>query len=564
MWIVDVQLPLDNTDLASTGTRSIPLKKGVTYKLGRSDDCDIPLNLRKVSRLQTEMVVLDDRRLRLMNKGHATWVYGSGKELKGGCNDSLTLAKNTVLKLRSSDWKFEFFRVGDLKVSAMLKAKIQNIDFIQVSPELKQLESVLINGTIERIKHPDAWAKKLSSRDWETTGGLADCLIPEVEHSNTVINLDDEIPEDEIAKEKKGDSMAKTTTTNKKDIGIVDIKPFPLQLTNREAKRSRKSQLEKMFDEMDDLDDLETYTSQSTQKNKVSETPSVSTNISIATPPKTSSTTGSTLNTVSKDLSKLNLKRSATPEETNVPSKKSRVTSSKSLSPNPTPSNAHLAEVFKRTKQMKMDKISEDEKLLHTLQGRNNDSSVVKIKKFQVNLQGGSNPKVYSNFRMAYGSDPRWENRLNYSKFAKTTTGSEYNPIMDSTIKTVKFKNSNYKSNELQVNLNQHDDIIPELDSMFGDGSAAAPPSEQFPSRKRRRETTLFVDSDDEGSQAIDAHESFRDIVTSHNNVKDTPSLTTNFDKRKTFPVDHRNFRDNYSANEGDDDDTPVFKSRRR
>lgn len=72
------------------------------------------------------------------------------------------------------------------------------------------------------------------------------------------------------------------------------------------------------------------------------------------------------------------------------------------------------------------------------------------------------------------------------------------------------------------------------------------------------------MDSDDEGSQAIDAHESFRDIVTSHNNVKDTPSLTTNFDKRKTFPVDHRNFRDNYSANEGDDDDTPVFKSRRR
>ncbi|GAV30060.1 hypothetical protein PMKS-003566 [Pichia membranifaciens] len=562
MWIVDVQLPLDGTEAASTGAKSIPLKTGVTYKLGRSDDCDIPLNLRKVSRLQTEIVVLDERKLRLSNKGHATWVYGPGKELKGGCNDSLTVAKNMVLKLRSSDWKFELFRVEDLKISPVLKAKLQNIDFIEVSAELVHLDSVLINGTVGRIKYPDVWAKQLNSREWEVTGGLAKCLIPEIEREKTVVNFDHEIAEVEGEEEKRGNLMAKTTTTDKKDFGIVDIKPFPLQLASREAKRSRKSQLERMFDEMDDLDDLETYTSQSTQKNKVSRTQSVSTNASITTPPKTSSKTGSNLNTVSASLSKLNLKRSATPEEANVPSKKPKVFSNTSLSPNPTPSNSHLAEVFKRTKKMKMDKIFEDEKLLHSLQRKDNDSSVVKIKKFQVDLQGGSNPRVYSNFRMAYGSDPRWENRLNYSKFVKTTTDSEYNPIMDSTIKTVKFKNSNYKSNELQVNLNQNDDIIPELDSIFGDTSAGAPPPQQFPSRKRIREATLFVDSDDEGSQAIDAHESFREIAASDNSIRGMPPSRTKFDKTKT-QTDHTNFSDHYQTNE-DDDDTPVFKSRRR
>lgn len=547
MWIVDVQLPLDGSESISTGSKSISLKEGATYTIGRSADCDIVLNLKKVSRLQTEIQVLDDQHLKLSNKGHATWVYGPGKELKGGCNDSLVLTKRTVLKLRSSDWKFELFKVDTLQVSPLLKKKLHNIEFIHASSELRDFNSVFLNGELRYIKDPETWIKKLNSKDWERTGGLAKLIIPDTESEKPIINIDDDFNE--------GGQKVLVPTTKKKgtDFETVDIKPFHSQLTYREAKRSRKSQLERMFDEMDDMDDLETYTSQSIQKNEVNEIPSTIITNSLKKP----NTTSINLQTVNKDLSRLDLKRSLTPEETAIPSKKPKLSSTPTLPP----SNDHLAEVFKKTKQMKMEKISEEEKLLNSIQKKENDPNVIKIKRFQVNLHGGSNPKLYSNYRMAYGSDPRWENRLNYSKFVKTTNGSDYNPIMDSTIKTVKFKNSNYRSNELQVNLNQNDDIIPELDSMFGDTTTTSAPPVQFSGHKRRRDTMLFVDSDEEDSLAIHTHEPNRGNSAFDDENRNVSAVGMSFGN--TFSNDHPNLHDSYQIH-NDDDDTPVFKSRRR
>lgn len=573
MWIVDIQLPLDGNELSPKGLKSIILNKGKVYKVGRSIDCDISLNLKKVSRLQTKIEVLSDGSLKLLNIGHATWIYNDNREFKGSSNDPLVLTKNTLLKLRSSNWQFEFFKINDFQISRSLY-DIIDIGLSDISNEL-EYNQVKINGFIEKIENVNKWLEKIKSKKWEKSGGLAKYIIPETVKDIIEINDDDNKAEKK-EKEKKADDV-KNIDENpeaKLEENMIEIKPFHSQLTQREAKRKRKSQLQKMFDEMDDIDDLETYASQGVSKEKS----------------QIENDQSSPINSL--DISKLSLKRN-NESENKILAKKQKITdnteeafeSSVSIK-NPTnkllsikdnnsinfstsiSNNNKLTEMFKKTKQIKIKKDLEDEKLI------NSHHNKVKIKKIHVNLQSGEvdNPKIYSNYKLSYGDNPQWKNRLNYSKFIKSTNGN-YNPIMDSTIKTVKFKNSNYKSNIVQVNLEQNNDIIQELDDMF---------SNNIPkTRKRKRENKLFVDSDDNDDNNEDNDTNFsvtsninnRELFNVQNNMSSpyydsrNKSLSTSSSSLltpKNKPINLiNNYNNNYNNN-NDEDDTPVFKSRRR
>jgi hypothetical protein len=576
MWIIDVQLPLDGSSEIPTGMKSILLQHGVTYKLGRATDCQISLNLKKVSRYQTELKV-DEKtdNLIVTNVGHATWIYGNSKEFKGNNPNPLILKKDASLKLRSSNWKFDVFKVPDLKVSARLKALLDNSFPLDADKSLKD-DYVLINNESKRVLFPTLWINKLKTNEWETRGRLAKYFIPETEEIPIDVNENDDIKRNKSLKE---DNSAVRTKNGIIYDNMIDIKPISptsqFSLDNQPVKRSRKSQLERIFDEMDDLDDLESYTSQSTQQMETVDekrpqelkeaenqpTPSLSTPVEE----------------MNDNLSNLSLKRAAslqTIEEQN------QVKKLKSESKNAGHNDSFdgLADIFKKTKQLKMDKLAKQEKIVQSVERKPNSN--VRIKKFQVKIQNNSNPQVYSNYKMSYGVDPKWENRLNYSKFKKVSNGNNYNPVMDSTIKTIKFKNSNYKSNELQVNLNQNDDMIPELDNIFSndrsgyvnENSNGMPLTTSIP-RKRRREATLFVESDYEGTQENDTNDPFHETAEFGSDTnKKVPSEinvynTNTINSRKNREIQSRFSNQHSFNNDNDDDDdgdTPVFKSRRR
>lgn len=574
MWIVDVQLPLDASSNSPKGWRSIVLEDGRTYKLGRGADCDISVNLKKVSRIQT-LISIDEPSgdLSLKNVGHATWIYDKGEELKGGCNDSIVLSRNTSLKLRSTDWKFDVFKLPAFKISSRIGSSLHDSIHIKVDDTLDD-DHAYVGDDCVKIKSATQWIKLLQSRDWETKGGLAGYVIPDYERETekenmTIRSMDDAgscitktVPEI-IDLESVPESQAISK------IGIpldVEIKPITSEhhysLANRLSRKNRKSQLDRYFDEMDDLDDLDTYTSQNTQP---------TTKFSQLTQPLP------IVEETKKAFSKLDLNSASKRDMDSEPEAAERKV--KKIKPIPKhesdtlPGNM-LADIFKMTKKIKMDKISRDEQLLQTV---NSGVNAVKTKKFQVKFENRDNPKIYSGYKMSYKNDPTWENRLNFSKFTKINNGDNYNPIMDSTIKTVKFKNSKYKSNELQVNLNQNDDMIPDLDAVLSPNArepSTASTQSFSTSRKRRREPTLFVESDYEDTQLNDRNESSYESAlmnTNHTANNRNPDNDTSSNKEPLIDSHSDSCRSKgfykisgNTEDDADDDDTPVFKSRRR
>lgn len=603
MWIIDVQGPELGEDGSPIFFKSFLLDNGVTYKLGRASDCDIIIQLQKISRYQMEISVNNETdQLQLLNVGSSTFIYDESTEFKCKNKKLLKLNKDSSFRLRSLNWRFNVFKLPNIKISQYLKEQLDELLPLETDNTLND-DQVSINDEVKRVILPQAWIDQIKLKEWETKGKLSDYVIPETEKE--IICLDDN--NEEESGEKNGIILNENQ--------MIDIKPMSsnsqFSLANRSSRRNRKSQLDMMFDEMDDVEDVETYTSQFTQKKELPklssvkelvEEPIVSVKESVKEPIES---VPISIDDMKNDLSNLSLKRSlSTPieqQDDNVPPIKKPKTKVKSQSVIETQPNNNsfvgslknpngLVDVFKKTKQLKMDKLLNDEKMVNDLKYSNNN--MVKIKKFHVKLQGNngqSNPKIYSNYGMSYGSDPKWKNRLNYSKFHKISNGSNYNPIMDSTIKTIGFKNSNYKSDELQVNLNQNDDMIPDLDSMFPSEGINTVPS----TTQRSRELTLFVESDYEDTQnnnisdSFDGAANFRKRETNTNtktktnknskfearsaslSVGNSNSNSNNYNtntttsKRKISLNDDNYNRNNFNIGSDVDDDAPVFKSRR-
>ncbi|GMM46512.1 hypothetical protein DAPK24_030870 [Pichia kluyveri] len=536
MWIIEYGV---NSKDGSTGnTRAIVLKPDRAYTLGRSPECDISVDIMKVSRNQCifQTSTIDDS-LSFLNKGHARWIDSLGNEINGSHKEYLKIDTNVSYKLRSINWEFKLIKisiVNSFKISGDIEKLINGVIDVEMDTGIPN-GMVMINGENMKIKDVQGWIGKLRDRQWDIIG---DFKGYEKENSiNLDIDSDSDVDMGEI------ESILEPEVEKKhvnKSI-MVDVKPFTdiidnnintqlYESNNRSTKRSQKSQMEKFLDDWDEMDDLDSYKSSNEKINEKINEKSIEEKIIVNKPI-------------------IPLKRGIIEKDT----LKKKIHSS-------VKNNDNLTNMFKQTKIIKM---ANEEKLMNSLE-KPLSNELIKIKKFQVNIGNNTsnNPRIYSNYQMLYGSNNDWKDRLNYSKFNKVSNGADYNPIMDSTIQTIKMKSANYKSNEVQVNLYQNDDmIIPELDDVFNENRGGN--KKEF--RKRKRETTLFIESDyeDDGDNIGNAN-------TKLNNIQEIQTLRSrrnrstkgmeSLPKQENFFNDETNSYDNHN----DDDDTPVFKSRRR
>lgn len=611
MWILDLQLPTEGQDLRKSGSRSYLLRPGKMYTLGRDVASDFYVNIKKISRKQMQIVYNEkSNSVQLLNIGNGNWVDSNGTELTGRDPKARVIRSDTSFKLRSFDWKIEFFKVPDLKISSFISSNVKESLDLEVDRTLAD-KVISINGHPREVKTITPWLETIRSRRWETKGRLHEYLIPSP--TTEVTTSSDSSQEDEnshgglatngilreektdmgryaikpscldsqvhVTKNKVGQTTAATRGRNSED--LIDIRPPRINSNfclNRKVEKSKdkKSQFDLMLDEMEEIADLDTYISQNTQKNKreslgrpsdehtdVCEVSSVS--------ERPIDKFNAELLNLDIDNQKHNLyidqgdkkRRGEAIPNPDVPLK--RLKSGLMKQETPISSNDKLTDIFKKTKRLKLNKLGEEEKLMHEA-----SKHKAKVTPFKLKILDRANPRVYTNYNTSLVSEPSWQDRLNYSNFKKNIGSSSYNPIMDSTIKTIRFKCSNYKSNEYQVNLDQNDDMIPDLDVMF-DGAVrnrdlanskpnALTSSSNIPfanSHKRRREPALFVESDYEDTQenTQDLLNGFHKIDTTNarKNIAPVDILSTPRPAAKTQP----NSLD-------DKDDTPVFKSRRR
>lgn len=556
MWIADYQPCLKNNVGVSPKISSMLLKKGSVYSIGRQASNDICVDHPKVSRSQVKLKVNADGKMEISNIGHASLTCGK-RILDGKQESPYIINTSTIVKIKvANDWKIVLRNMEDITVSKYIYQKISSILSLDFSNELKDNE-IIIGNSKELIENMELWIDTLLDQEWEKCGGLSKIIIPKT-------TKDFKVGE---KKESQTDKM----------IEVMPMSPdSQYSLMNRSSKRTRKSQLQSVFDEFENLDDSSlvnsttstpkyTYASQNTFRLKKSQLTQFFDDMDESEP---------ILNSNGKQKENLDFKKAHIENEVKDPEKSkeldmenvgetmSNLSIKRPIEVSPGfpakklksshPKEA-LVDVFKKTKQIKIDRMEKEKELINSIKANN---EVAKVTKFKV-IRKAVNPHVYSGHKIIYNNDPKWENRLNYSKFSKINNTSQYNPILDSTIKTVKFKSSSYKSNERQINLFQNEYMIPELDTMF----ETRPRQSQIITRNiefenRKREPTLFVDSDYEDTQyntkESSGYPSLRtsEISNFHTKIGSMPDTTARATQLPTHTLE--------------DDETPIFRSRRR
>lgn len=557
MWILDLN-PFP--EFSQPG--SIVLEKGKVYILGRykpqvdndkfddsSNTCKIILSKSiKVSSIQFEILLKDDDSVQFTNKGGRVCKNNEGKLIK--MNDQLIIDTYMAFKLKISTESIKIFlhKVDAIVISKGLKNKFDDVNIIQKlsdSNKLQNIDEILVNGKLKRIINLDKWIEVLKLESWIKNGNLSKIIIPETWSSEK---------EDLI-----GINFPK----------IEEIEPFHRNssLISRPAIRTqKKSQLDDIFDDLENDDSLEIYNSQISLQN-----PKKGTNINnnsntvvdtLLLNPKKAIKIDKSIHSedseiinltglndkpktfklpneedrISKDMKhKLVINSCIEPDKKRIKTTKSKLKSSVSIE-----------DAFKQAKQKKLDQNIKDQELIESASKDINHK--IKIKKFNISFETFNKPKIYSNYKLSMEDNPQWDNRVNYSKFSKTTNWNN-NPILNSCMKTIKLKNSHYKSNEIQTNLQQNDDmIIPELDAMFEDvklgTSTKVIRDIQFSGTHKRPRTTLFVDSEAE-EEEVEGEDSSQSVI-----------ISSSYSNIGNIYKDH--------SDEEDYDDIPAFKSRKR
>lgn len=585
MWLIEVQVPLEEGS-SDMSLSCFCLKSNQPYVIGRERMCDVVVDFPKISRKHLEIQTQNDG-LSVRNCGRINMTDNHGRIL--GPNKVITDGWHDVTQLNFNHKGFSWFirlrKLPHVKVSQNIFDKLEPWIGLEVDPSLS-LDHVRIDNVSKQVANLEEWLKMVNSKRLAAKGELYKNIIPK-----TVDTLQEVVSNSEAEVEDEGYI---------KDIpSMVDVKPYKTVLpktqnftstnqvnqiqsqTSRPARRGGvKSQLELYLDESEDSDEpIEEESNQvimdgGKKTNIILSQATKATNIHAKEEQESASAVLGMMKNVEQNLADLNLKRPLDEKIDLEPPAKKPDTKEKMISSG---NNKSLADVFKKTKQMKMERLAQDEELVKCFD-KNRLQTNVKVKKFSLSISSSENPKIYTNYRRSYESDPKWENRLNYSKFVKRTNGSDYNPIMDSTIKTVRLRSSNYKSNEMQVNLEQDDDIMPDLDILFDKFKNPTYPlpnrqinesqiSNKINPKKRRREpATLFVESDYEDTQATSSHSS----VTSEC-VKEKATFMDGSDKLKEADAFARmppvtTFRKGQSVFDSahSDDDTPVFRSRKK
>ncbi|TID28273.1 hypothetical protein CANINC_002586 [Pichia inconspicua] len=559
MWIADYQISwkdnAGNPSDDSSKMRSILLRKGNLYTIGRQASSDICVDHPKVSRSQVELKVNAEGDLEIKNIGHASLSCGK-TTIEGKTEKPHLLTSSSVFKLKAAkDWKIVFHKLEDITVSKYVYEKVFKTINLDYKDDLSNNE-VLIGNIKNSIDNVDTWIDTLLSRQWEKSGGIARIILPQ-------------------SKQCEPKTLSKKDSLMKK---MVEVTPMsqdsPYSLLNRSSKRTRKSQLQSVFDDLENLEDSSSSTStkstqkytiasQNTMRSKKSQLTQFFDDMDESEP---------ILNTNSIPKQDFNLKdeqpdridggkdervldlENTTISNTSLPIKRPVEVSSgfpakklKSVKP-----KEALVDIFKKTKQMKIERLEKENELIDSMKNSNG----AKVSKFKV-VRNVINPQVYSGHKVMYNNDPKWENRLNYSKFSKINNNTNYNPILDSTIKTVKFRSSNYKSNERQANLFQNDDMIAEIDTLFESRHRKSDMSSRNRELgNRKKEPTLFVDSDYEDTQ-YNTNESY-----SLSNSKAAGKNDTNNQHFGVFNTSSGTSP--LTSHVLQDDETPVFRSRRR
>ena len=573
---METQVPLKEGS-SEAELRCFCLKTDKLYHIGRERTCDIIVNFPKISRRHLEVIAASDGSVSVKNCGRIPMTDNKGGVLDpNGASNSFQNTTQLNFKHKEFHWFIRLRKLPDIKVSSIIGGRINDWIGLQIDPELST-DSVKIDNIVKKIENVDEWISKLNDKRLARRGELYKNILPQTVEAVQEVISDSEADDEGYIEDVPNMIEVKPYRMSQPELrnSSVSQSPSTQSQYSRPAKRGGvKSQLEMYLDESDDSDEPNEE-----ESNRVINKPPAESCIDLSTATKMDTSTykeahslatdeNETVQSVQKNLAGLNLRRKLSTEHEASPSpKKMKIEETKTtdvLSKN----NKSLADVFKRTKQMKIEKLAQDEQLVNSIDNKNG-TNAVKVKRFVLSINNWENPKIYTNFKRSFESDPRWENRLNYSKFVKKTNGSDYNPIMDSTIKTVRMKSSNYKSNEMQVNLDQDDDIMPELDVLFDKFKNPQPPKMQQPdpsnSRKRRREPTLFVESDYEDTQPASAYDSpnserteEQSIAIGHTDNKQTEEYS------KVPQITAARRGQSVFTSVESDDDTPMFRSRKK
>lgn len=206
-----------------------------------------------------------------------------------------------------------------------------------------------------------------------------------------------------------------------------------------------------------------------------------------------------------------------------------------------------LVHAFQEAKKEKEQQAEQDDALLEKLDSTGKMRAKVTRFKIQAPVGVGRGPRVYQPAAHEYFADPRWANRVDFSRFHKANF-LEGNPITDSTVKGIKMHKAQYQSGGLSAaekEMIQFNDGIKDLDQEF-----------EGPRRggKRKRTNTdsgLFVDSDPE---------EFEDLE----NDAEEPSYHRRNHKRTPHSITPNLITIEDSSDSDSDDDIPSFKRRAR
>ncbi|ODV84129.1 hypothetical protein CANARDRAFT_24226 [[Candida] arabinofermentans NRRL YB-2248] len=227
----------------------------------------------------------------------------------------------------------------------------------------------------------------------------------------------------------------------------------------------------------------------------------------------------------------------------------------KSVKPKPQNSNNNnIISLLQKAKEMRLD----EDKIIQEKLNNSNQQSLVKVKKFKVNLITDYKPQPYKSVgkQSTMFENPEWSKRVNYSNFKKI--GDSTSSIFDATTSVIKMKKSVYKSNDFNAtmvnikDLENFNESIPELDDQFVNNHII---------RKRKhdqRTSKLFVDSQEDEEDSFNSYkadEEEQPVFRSRSKQSSYITSQHQHQHQQTPSID---------VDDDDDDDMPQFRSRKR
>lgn len=564
MWIIDCPIKQGDPEIQSYVISNRNKSYIFGSKKGNLKDLDIPIITELVlSRRQLEFK-LDSNTGWLLAKNIGSRSIFLREEGFDDFSEQLPVKSPTWRKVKTNSvfYKKDSTNIIELIATKLdvkditINARVNSIlgdEFVStfefhVNKKLAN-DEIVINDKISKIKEVSTWLNQLLECKWKVNGGLANYLVPEIENCEVIeippsdndeyMNADDLISPPPLSQQKKHNITPDVDE-------FVSMTP-PLNINSQmslptQAKREQDSLLGMIM--ADDEDLRSQPRRRKTKKKKMKEEPEIKKTLPVVS--EETSIANDEIVDLKEHMDNLSVKKRPTEE---IPIDNKRVKIEKQ--------STSLVDNIIKVREMKLERIKKDNELMKI-----GSESAVKVSKFQVKLLFDQQPtcKLNSSF-----TNPEWQNRVNFSKFQKSSTG--YNPVMDSTIEYIKMKSSNYNSTSAQSDAHRHEyllenDNIPVFDNEFGDSNSNG--GRTYPNKRTRNSAktvdmgpSLFVPSDED----TDDDSKFQSRQSSTRRRKST--VAESFNKRKTAPPKIK-MSILSEVEDSEEDDIPIFKAQRR